>query len=334
MSFPIPNAQTFPWDVPLNRHLAQLNNPLTGGINTWATSPSIGVDGQTLSSRHEGYTGFNTTSGSLERWSGSAWVNLTITPEDTNNTEDNWSIVTSSPFTSTVNSKNFVNPTGVTTFNLPNKPLEVGQSVIVAVGASTNLTRYVRVVTSDSTINSNGTSYNINEPNKIIEFIYSGITWLAVILSEEITEVDPTDPITIIDGGDASSSTPGPSPGPSPSPTYSLISTPTTTNEGAIITVTLNTNQTGSFPYLITGISTADIGGASLSGSFSGNGDSKTFNVSNDSLTEGSETFTLSLTNGLASTSVVINDSSVTPAPTPPTPPPAPPAPPPSPPGY
>jgi len=96
-------------------------------------------------------------------------------------------------------------------------------------------------------------------------------------------------------------------------PTYSLVATPTSVNEGSSFTITLTTNQSGSFPYTITGISSADIGNTSLTGTLA-NGGSRTINVTADlSVGEGTEYFVATLDNGLATTgSVTINDTSVT----------------------
>jgi hypothetical protein len=112
------------------------------------------------------------------------------------------------------------------------------------------------------------------------------------------------------------SSTPIVSP-PPPAPIYSLIRSVASANEGSSFTVIFSTNQIGVFPYTITGVSSADIGGASLTGSVT-NGAILTFNVTADSATEGTETFVMSLDNGQASTSVTINDTSITPPPPPP----------------
>lgn len=91
--------------------------------------------------------------------------------------------------------------------------------------------------------------------------------------------------------------------------TYSLTSSVASVNEGGSFTITFATNQSGSFPFTIDGITAADIGGTSLTGTVT-NGTVLTYNVSADLLTEGTETFTISLDNGLASTSVTINDTS------------------------
>jgi len=103
----------------------------------------------------------------------------------------------------------------------------------------------------------------------------------------------------------------------------------TSINEGSSFTVTLTTTNLAlntSIPYTITGVSSADIGGASLTGNFvnsSGSFDSSTatltVNVTADVTTEGAETFTITL-NTITPTvtaSVVINDTSITPSPPP-----------------
>lgn len=76
MTFPIPSAFSYPWNDVLTKHLAQLMNPITGGINTWDIRPSTGIDGQTLGPNHIGYTGFNTNQKVIERWNGSSWDTL------------------------------------------------------------------------------------------------------------------------------------------------------------------------------------------------------------------------------------------------------------------
>lgn len=95
-------------------------------------------------------------------------------------------------------------------------------------------------------------------------------------------------------------------------PVYSFTRSVNNVNEGSSFNITFNTNQSGSFPYTISGVSSADIGGASLSGSVT-NGQVLTFNVTADTTTEGTETFTISLNNGQANTTVTINDTSIAP---------------------
>lgn len=92
-------------------------------------------------------------------------------------------------------------------------------------------------------------------------------------------------------------------------PTYSLTSSASSVNEGSSFTITLTTNQAGSFPYTITGVSTADIANTSLTGSLSNNG-TRTFSVSADNFTDGNKNFTITLDNGGASATVTLNDTS------------------------
>ena len=92
-------------------------------------------------------------------------------------------------------------------------------------------------------------------------------------------------------------------------PTYSLTRSVASVNEGSSFTITFATNMSGSFPYTITGVTSADINGASLTGTVT-NGTVLTYTVTADSLLEGAETFSIALNNGLASTTVLINDTS------------------------
>ena len=92
-------------------------------------------------------------------------------------------------------------------------------------------------------------------------------------------------------------------------PTYSLTRSVGSVNEPGSFTITFTTNQPGSFGYTITGVSSADIGGASLTGTVS-NGSVLSYSVTADSTTETIETFIIQLNNGQASTSVTINDTS------------------------
>lgn len=92
-------------------------------------------------------------------------------------------------------------------------------------------------------------------------------------------------------------------------PVFSLRSSKSTVSEGEQFTVTFTTDQTGSFPYTITGVTSSDIGYVDLTGTVS-NGAVKTFTIRQDVTTEGAETFRMSLDNGLASTNVTIKDTS------------------------
>ena len=95
--------------------------------------------------------------------------------------------------------------------------------------------------------------------------------------------------------------------------TYSLSASPTSVNEGSSVTFTLTTNQSGSFPYTISGtnVTAADLSSGSLTGNISnGSGGAVTITLSSDQSTEGTETLTFALNNGLASTNVTISDTS------------------------
>lgn len=103
-----------------------------------------------------------------------------------------------------------------------------------------------------------------------------------------------------------------------PTPTYTLSTTSSTVNEGQSFTVTLITSNVSdgtTIPFTITGISSSDISGAVLSNFFTiqNNIATKTYVVSADSTTEGSETFRLALDNGAATVNVTFNDTSTTP---------------------
>ena len=99
------------------------------------------------------------------------------------------------------------------------------------------------------------------------------------------------------------------------SPTYNLSVSPSSANEGQTATWTLTTasvNAGTTLPYTISGISSAAIGGASLTGNFVvGSTMSRQITLTEDITTEGSETAVLSLNNGGASSSLVVNDTSI-----------------------
>lgn len=110
---------------------------------------------------------------------------------------------------------------------------------------------------------------------------------------------------TVSYGAFAADSAPTP-----PTPTYSLTPSVSSVNEGQSFTITFATNQSGSFSYTTSGVSALDMGTPPSSSTVI-NGDVLTFATRFDFTTEGPETFTISLTNGLASASVTINDTSV-----------------------
>lgn len=100
-------------------------------------------------------------------------------------------------------------------------------------------------------------------------------------------------------------------------PSYSLSTSASPANEGSTITITLVTANVaiGSvLPWTITGIDTADIGGASLTGAFNvGSDESINLTITADATTEGTETMTFALDGGQASINIPINDTSTTP---------------------
>jgi hypothetical protein len=116
---------------------------------------------------------------------------------------------------------------------------------------------------------------------------------------------------------------------PPPTPTYTFVTSPTSINEGSSGTFNLNTtnipNNTTLY-WTIDNITTTSPDFSATSGSFTINSNTGSFNISviADSLTEGEETFTLSIrttsTSGtvVAISNITINDTSIAPPPPPP----------------
>lgn len=98
-------------------------------------------------------------------------------------------------------------------------------------------------------------------------------------------------------------------------PYYTVTSSVGSVNEGGSFTITFNTNVAGtvSQSYTITGVSSADIGNASLTGTFTANGQTRTYTVTADTTTEGTETFTMTVDSSGSTASVTINDTSTAP---------------------
>jgi len=99
--------------------------------------------------------------------------------------------------------------------------------------------------------------------------------------------------------------------------TYTLSPSVTEVDEGDSFTVTISTDgglNGTQLPYTITGVSSVDISNQSLTGSFTiGSDMSKTFNIANDTATEGEEVFLMTLDDYTDVTaSVTINDTSTT----------------------
>ena len=104
--------------------------------------------------------------------------------------------------------------------------------------------------------------------------------------------------------------------------TYALSSSTASVNEGSTVTISLTTTNTTNgtvVPYTITGVTSADIAGASLTGNFviSSNSASLTLSITADATTEGAETLVLSLDALSTTQSVTVNDTSTTPVGTP-----------------
>lgn len=103
-----------------------------------------------------------------------------------------------------------------------------------------------------------------------------------------------------------------------PDPTYAINASPQSTNEGSSVTFTLTTTNVDDgtlVPYALSGsgINSVDISGAATTGNFTVNGNtsSKTFVIAADNTTEGTEYLTMTV--GGVSTTVTINDTSITP---------------------
>jgi hypothetical protein len=97
-------------------------------------------------------------------------------------------------------------------------------------------------------------------------------------------------------------------------PVYALSGFPSNTNEGSTVTFTLTTENVAentNVPYSITGISSSDISSGSLSGNFTIGDDgtaTRTIVIRNDSLSEGTETLTIS-TAGLSENISILDTS-------------------------
>lgn len=95
---------------------------------------------------------------------------------------------------------------------------------------------------------------------------------------------------------------------------YNLSCNYSTVDEGDTLTITLTTTGIGAgtiVPYTISGIDSADIGGASLTGNFVvGTTDSITLNITADTTTEGEETLQIALDGIATAKTIPINDTS------------------------
>ena len=98
------------------------------------------------------------------------------------------------------------------------------------------------------------------------------------------------------------------------SPSYTLVANPTSVNEGQSATWTLTTQNVAAgttLAYTISGVNSADIGGAATSGNFVvGSTMSRTVTFANDFTSEGTEVAQLRLNNNQASANVTVGDTS------------------------
>ena len=100
---------------------------------------------------------------------------------------------------------------------------------------------------------------------------------------------------------------------------YTLSSSAAAVNEGDSVTITLtttNVDDATTAAYTITGVTSADIGGESLTGNFTINSNTANLvlTLANDVTTEGTETLNIALNNGQDNIDITINDTSITPA--------------------
>lgn len=100
---------------------------------------------------------------------------------------------------------------------------------------------------------------------------------------------------------------------------YGLRSSVYSVDEGGSFTITLTTQGVADntyVPYIVSGISGSRLSVGATSGTFLviGNAATAQFAITNNLLTDGPTTFTLTLSNGLASVNVTINDTSKTPS--------------------
>ena len=92
---PLPEGDIGNWGNLLNDYLRQISDVsagntagnFRGGLNNWTTAgrptslysytKTGGAGSETLGTDHEGLTGINTTTGQMEKWTGTAWSTLT-----------------------------------------------------------------------------------------------------------------------------------------------------------------------------------------------------------------------------------------------------------------
>lgn len=160
---------------------------------------------------------------------------------------------------------------------------------------------------SISGISANDLSSGSLSGNFVVNSGFATITLITAI--DLITEGSETITITTVDQSSNAAINDT-----SLTPTYTLNRSVASVNEGSSVTFTLTTTGVANgtlVPYTITGISASDLSFGSLTGNFVVNNGSATITLTaaNDSLTEGSETITITV--GGQTASAVINDTSV-----------------------
>jgi len=179
-------------------------------------------------------------------------------------------------------------------------------------------------LTGNLTVNSNQGSIYIGA---IEDSLTEGPETMTLTLDNSGDSIDVTINDTSIVPSPTPSSTPAPSvtPTPSPStvpnPTYNLFSFDTNFNEGSTVSLTLFTTNIAdgtNVPYTITGVDSSDID-VSLTGNLTVTSNQSDLNITavSDLTTEGAETLVLSLDGLSESISFTVNDTSLSPPPSP-----------------
>lgn len=220
-----------------------------------------------------------------------------------------------------------ITSSGTSTFNnatVTGKFIQSYQNGITATGTTqvnaTQLTKTINVV--GTVLNGRGVRLPVAIPGIILYIVNAGENNLKIYpaSNEMINMLGLNKPLVLTPGSGVQFVTAAPTQWYTMSgaggSTYVLTRSAGAVNEGGSVTITLTSTNVANgtlVPYTITGVTSADISGASLTGNFTVNNNSATLTltIANDVLTEGTEVLTISLDSPLvASTSVVINDTS------------------------
>lgn len=198
---PLPDGDIGNWGNLLNDYLRQISDVnagntagnFRGGLNNWVTAnrpteiysytKSGGTGSENLGTDHEGLTGINTTTGQIERWSGSAWVSLTY--PNLVNSNGNLSITATTTSTSSTTGALVVaggvgiggtlNVEGATGIN---GGLTVGGKITTATFRMTTGATNGYVLTSDASGNATWGSSSMPSGTTSQTFRYSGTAWV------------------------------------------------------------------------------------------------------------------------------------------------------------